>query len=80
MGPTYTEVVEVRVREGDHTLLGLAIHSGFCCTMVGSTRHRKSRTKGTCSDNGRAVGSHEGVRGGERVRAVGLVGRGQEHA
>ena len=74
------EAVATRVREGDHALLELAIRGGFCCTMVALTRHRTSRTKGTCSDNGRVVGSHEGVRGGERVQAVGAVGRGQEHA
>ena len=59
------EAVVARVREGDHALLGLAIRG------MGSTRHRTSRTKGTCSDNGRVVGSHEGVHGGERVSCGG---------
>ena len=61
------------VREGDHALLGLA---SFCCTMVGSMKHRMSHTKGMCSDNGHVVGSHEDVHGGERVRTVGARGEG----
>ena len=39
-------------------------------------RHRTSHTKGMCSDNGHAVGSHEGAHGRERVRAVGAHGEG----
>ena len=68
------EAVEARVGEGDHASWGWPSAVVFSVRMVGSTRHRTSRTKGTCSDNGRAVGGHEGVRGGERVRAVGARG------
>ena len=49
------EAVEVRVGEGGQALLGLAIRSGICCTMVGSMRHRTSHTEGACLDNGCAM-------------------------